>query len=140
MTTILIPVSPGELFDKLAILELKLQHLADDRQLAHVRVEKELLDQALLSVHIDLAALAHQREALLAVNADLWAIEEDIRRFEARQDFGPAFIALARAVYTLNDTRARLKREINLALGSAIVEQKSHLGAANASERRPQNS
>lgn len=71
-------------------------------------------------------ALKSLWDALYAVNADLWVIEDDIRAFEAKADFGPGFIALARAVYVTNDERARLKKEINLLLGSQIVEEKSY--------------
>ena len=65
-------------------------------------------------------------DALYEINADLWVIEDDIRAFEARSDCGPGFIALARAVYVTNDERARLKKEINMLLGSQIVEEKSY--------------
>lgn len=63
---------------------------------------------------------------LYEINADLWVIEDDIRAFEARSDFGPGFIRLARAVYVTNDERARVKKSINLLLGSQIVEEKSY--------------
>lgn len=71
-------------------------------------------------------ALRQLWDALYAINADLWVIEDDIRAFEAKSDFGSGFIALARAVYVTNDERARVKKEINLLLGSQIVEEKSY--------------
>ncbi len=126
MQTITVAIAPGELIDKIVILELKLAHIADPAKQANVRREWDILvtcrdDQVPAS-----AALARLTAALKAVNAKLWAIEDDIRDCERQGDFGPAFVALARAVYINNDERARLKRAINDLLGSDIVEEKSY--------------
>ncbi len=126
MQTITVAIAPGELIDKIVILELKLAHIADPAKQANVRREWDILvtcrdDQMPAS-----AALVRLTAALKAVNAKLWTIEDDIRDCERQGDFGPAFVALARAVYINNDERARLKRAINDLLGSDIVEEKSY--------------
>lgn len=126
MSEILVPVSFGELLDKIAILQIKSERMSDPAKLANVRKELEALD-ATWSAHpaasVDIAAL---RAGLKAVNERLWVIEDDIRLQEKAQDFGAEFIRLARAVYFENDERARIKKAINLALGSAYVEEKSY--------------
>lgn len=126
MIDILVPTSPGELIDKLTILRLKSEKIADPAKLANVRHEMTILqktaDQS-IPMSDDLRALW---DALYSINADLWVIEDDIRTFEAKSDFGAGFVALARAVYVTNDERARVKKEINQLLGSQIVEEKSY--------------
>jgi len=126
MSDILTPISPGELLDKLTILQIKCEQIVDAEKLANVKVERRLL-QSVVDQHIpvrdDIAALA---VALLTINQELWQIEDDIRDCERAEDFGAAFIALARAVYVTNDRRSALKKQVNLALGSAIVEEKSY--------------
>ena len=114
--SLLIPVSWGELVDKLTILELKLARIADPAALVNVRHEHDLL-RAIAAPALDDPALAAPVAALRAVNAMLWEIEDAIRRHEARGDFGEGFVALARAVYRRNDERAAIKRAINTALG-----------------------
>ena len=126
MTDILVPTAPGELVDKLTILRLKSERIADPAKLANVRHEQAAL-QATADRHLPPGpALTALWEELYQINARLWVIEDDIRDCEAAADFGPAFIALARAVYVTNDERARVKKAINLHLGSAIVEEKSY--------------
>ena len=126
MNDIMVPTAPGELIDKLTILRLKSEQIADPDKLAHVRHEQQVLqaiaDNA-LPKNDDLGALWDE---LYAINGDLWVIEDDIRLFESKGDFGEGFVALARAVYVTNDKRAAVKKEINLLLGSAIVEEKSY--------------
>ena len=117
MQTITVAIAPGELIDKIVILELKLAHIADPAKQANVRREWDIL----VTCRDD-----QMTAALKAVNAKLWTIEDDIRDCERQGDFGPAFVALARAVYINNDERARLKRAINDLLGSDIVEEKSY--------------
>lgn len=127
MTDILIPVAPGELIDRLTILTLKAGAMTDAAKLANVRHEMATLTavaDAALPQDTTLAALWSD---LQDINAALWRIEDDIRACEARDDFGAAFVALARAVYRTNDRRAAVKRRINLHLGSAIVEEKSYV-------------
>lgn len=123
MTLVQIPVSVGELVDRLTILELKQQHLTGDA-LVHVNREYQLLLVAFASV----APLvpAQLREQLRAVNTELWHVEEAIRACDARGEFGTQFVALAQQVYRRNDQRAALKRAINKLSGSALVEQKSY--------------
>lgn len=126
MQDIMVPVAPGELIDKLTILRLKSEKITDPDKLANVRLELELL-QTIADDTLELSAeLTALWRTLYEINADLWAIEDDIRNCDARGDFGPAFIALARAVYETNDRRAAVKKDINMLLGSAIVEEKSY--------------
>jgi hypothetical protein len=126
MQDIMVPTAPGELIDKLTILRLKSEQITDTEKLAHVRHEQSVL-QAIADKHLtNDPALIALWDQLYAINGDLWVIEDDIRMFEAKGDFGPGFIALARAVYVTNDQRAAIKKEINLLLGSAIVEEKSY--------------
>lgn len=123
---ILIPVSPGELFDKLTILRLKRDKLTDPAKQANVAAELELLEAVEareLAGKADYAALVAE---LQAINGGLWDVEEGKRDCERRKDFGDRFIALARAVYIENDRRADIKRRLNLLFGSAIVEEKSY--------------
>lgn len=126
MSLILVPVSFGELLDKVAILEIKSERMTDPAKLANVNRElaelKSTWSRSPQSA-IDIADLLAQ---LKAVNERLWVIEDDIRIKESRQEFDAEFIRLARAVYFENDDRARVKRDINLRLGSALVEEKSY--------------
>jgi len=126
MSEILTPVSFGELLDKITILEIKSERMTDAAKLVNVRRELEAL-KATWAAHPaskqDVSAL---QLALKAVNERLWEIEDDIRSQEKQQTFGAEFIRLARAVYFENDERSRVKKEINLALGSSYVEEKSY--------------
>lgn len=126
MKDILVPIAPGELIDKLTILQLKSEHIADAQKLANVKHEYNTLKAVADHAIPGSDALNKLWQTLYNINADLWVIEDDIREFEGRGDFGPGFIALARAVYVTNDQRAAVKKEINLLLGSAIVEEKSY--------------
>jgi len=126
VSSVLIDVSPGELVDKLTILEIKLQRLPDGPARANVRHEYEVLELARSKALAPSAELARLSGDLKAVNERLWVIEDDIRDCERAKDFGAEFVELARAVYHENDTRAALKRQINTLLGSAIVEEKSY--------------
>ena len=120
------PISIGELIDKLTILEIKLDEIVDREKLDNVRREYETLLAATPSALLANSDLAELRERLKGVNAELWRIEDEIRLKERAQDFSDEFIALARAVYVVNDRRAALKREINRLSGSALVEEKSY--------------
>ncbi len=120
-----VPVAWGELVDKITILEIKSERIDDAAKLANVRTELRLLGERLGTVGED-ATVARLHADLKRVNEALWQIEDDIRDCERDGDFGPKFIELARAVYRTNDRRMELKREINLALGSMIVEEKSY--------------
>jgi hypothetical protein len=126
MTEIKVPVSPGELLDKITILRIKSQRMTDPAKLANVRLELDALQHTWAgSVHAR-ADIDTDVSALLEVNERLWMIEDDIRDKERAQVFDSEFIRLARAVYVENDARAAIKRRINLKLGSTIVEEKSY--------------
>ena len=127
MTTIRVPVSVGELLDKVTILELKLRHIADPAKRANVAAEHAALEAIMAPLLQGAApAVLAALERLREVNAALWRTEDEIRDCERRGEFGPAFVALARSVYVTNDERARLKRELSLLLGSELVEEKSY--------------
>lgn len=123
---LLIPVSPGELLDKLTILEIKLDRIDDEAKLANVRREHELLSRAWQESGLGGDEVARLREQLCEVNEALWKIEDAIRDEEAAKRFGARFVELARSVYQNNDERAALKKRINERLGSGIVEEKSY--------------
>ena len=122
----MIPIGPGELIDKITILQIKTERMDDEAKLKNVRHELEVLEAARRMHLPDVSGLAELEAALKGVNGDLWVIEDDIRDCESDRDFGPRFIELARSVYRQNDKRAALKKEINLLCGSAIVEEKSY--------------
>jgi hypothetical protein len=126
VSSVLIDISPGELVDKLTILEIKLQRLPDGSARANVRHEYDVLELARSKALPPSVELLRLSGDLKAVNERLWVIEDDIRDCERAKDFGAKFVALARAVYHENDKRAALKREINVLLGSTIVEEKSY--------------
>lgn len=125
--TILVPISPGELLDKITILRIKAQRMTDREKVANVRHELELLEQtwreSARQSGVDVSA--EERE-LEAVNTRLWVIEDDIREKEGLRAFDARFIELARSVYIENDERAAIKKRINQKLGSKIVEEKSY--------------
>lgn len=121
-----IPVSWGELFDKITILEIKSERLTSQTARANVRRELEQLSRAAAKAQAENPKLAEWKAALKQVNETLWQIEDDIRAKEASQSFDAQFVALARAVYHKNDERGRIKGEINAALNSDIAEQKQY--------------
>jgi hypothetical protein len=126
MKDILVPVSPGELLDKITILRIKAARIADPAKLQNVRTELTLLERTWLDSGAALPEIAADEAALQAVNEALWDIEDRIRDKERDGAFDAAFIELARAVYVTNDERAAIKKRINVALGSRIVEEKSY--------------
>jgi uncharacterized small protein (DUF1192 family) len=128
MTDLLVPVSAGELLDKIAILRIKAERIADPAKLANVGRELSALEAVAGRAVPRSPALAALEGELRAVNEALWEIEDDIRALDARGDFGEGFVRLAQAVYRTNDRRAALKREINRLTGSALVEEKSYHG------------
>lgn len=127
MSELLVPVSCGELIDKISILEIKAERITDPAKLANVRRELEALT-ATWQAHPASkgASIVDLWEGLRKVNGELWVIEDRIRDKEAAGLFDAEFIELARAVYFTNDVRARLKKELNQRLGSALVEEKSY--------------
>lgn len=122
---ILVPISVGELMDKITILEIKSERIKNPGQLENVVRELKALRSVRLG-EMDRAMLDKLSAELKRVNATLWEVEDAIRDCEARGDFGDRFIELARAVYRLNDERSRLKKAINLASGSRLFEEKSY--------------
>ncbi len=126
MDIIHVPVSPGEVLDKITILEIKSERIADAEKLANVKRELELL-QASWREHVDEDETVKRIHAeMKAINEELWEIEDDIRDKEKAREFDEVFIKLARAVYVTNDKRANAKKDLNLYLGSEIVEEKSY--------------
>jgi hypothetical protein len=127
---LLVPISPGELLDKITILRIKARQIRDATKLANVRTELVLLEQtwqdAVPAGSEAARSVAGDEAALQKVNESLWDIEDRIRDKELAQQFDSDFVALARAVYVTNDERAALKRRINVMLGSRIVEEKSY--------------
>jgi hypothetical protein len=121
-----VPVSWGEVIDKITILEIKATNLTNPSALAHVEKELGLLAAKAipaLQAHHELPPL---KDRLSEINKELWDIEDRIREKEARREFDAEFIDLARSVYKRNDERAAVKRQINTALGSELVEEKSY--------------
>jgi hypothetical protein len=123
---ILVPIAPGELIDKITILEIKNERIEDAAKRANVRLELVALSEVRDAAVPASAELRELTAALKSVNETLWEVEDDIREHERREDFGPGFVELARSVYKTNDRRAALKRDINTLLGSALVEEKSY--------------
>jgi hypothetical protein len=126
LSGIRIEVSPGELLDKISILEIKSERIADAEKLKNIRHELGLYGDIRESRIPGGAAMDVLIRDLKAVNETLWEVEDEIRDCEARRDFGARFIELARTVYRTNDRRAAIKREINVLCGSSIVEEKSY--------------
>jgi hypothetical protein len=126
MKDILVPLSPGELLDKITILRIKQARIQDAGKLASVKLELALLEQTWRDCGAAAHELAAEERALQRVNEQLWDIEDRIRDKEARQTFDRDFIELARAVYLANDERAAIKKRINTQLGSRLMEEKSY--------------
>lgn len=126
MKEILVPISPGELLDKITILEIKSERIDDPQKVANVRHELELLSKVWSDSVVEGKVVADLHRQLKTINEELWEIEDDIRDEERQNRFGEKFIALARAVYVTNDKRAQAKKEVNLHLGSEIIEEKSY--------------
>jgi DNA-binding GntR family transcriptional regulator len=126
MTQISAPVSVGELLDKMAILQIKSERIGDEAKLANVRRELEVLGATWQASGLDRPELAPLKAELKKINEALWEIEDLIRIKESEGDFDQQFIELARSVYVTNDRRAAVKRQINEAVGSELVEEKSY--------------
>ena len=126
MNDILVPISPGELLDKITILRIKVARIGDAAKLANVRLELELLEKTWRDCGCAAFDVAQDERALQRVNELLWDVEDRIRGKEAKQTFDREFIELAREVYVSNDERAAIKKRVNLQLGSRLVEEKSY--------------
>lgn len=125
MKTPEVPLSWGELIDKITILEIKAARLKNPAALANVNKELALL-VAQAAPAMQMSELPALKKRLVEVNEMLWECEDDIRAKEAKQEFDAGFIALARSVYQRNDERAAIKRQINTLLSSELVEEKSY--------------
>jgi hypothetical protein len=126
MKDILVPISPGELLDKITILRIKAARMSDPAKVANVRHELALLEKTWKDSGAGAVDLSAEEAQLTRVNEQLWVIEDEIRDEERAKRFTEKFIELARAVYITNDERAAIKKRINTALGSSIVEEKSY--------------
>lgn len=125
--TALVPVSFGELVDKITILEIKSERIDDPSKLVNVRAELELLATALARFGVLPPRAGELKAELRRINQALWEIEDQIRDCERNKDFGAKFIGLARRVYMTNDRRSAVKRQLSELAGSAIVEEKSYV-------------
>ena len=116
----------GDVVDKVTILLLKRDRIDDRDKVQNVKEELAVLETGWLEEGFEPMSQLADWDALCEVNGKLWDVEDDLWVHESKQDFGPRFVALARSVYHLNDQRAALKRSINIALGSALIEEKSY--------------
>ncbi|MBV8782255.1 MAG: hypothetical protein JO353_12740 [Phycisphaerae bacterium] len=125
-SSILAPISAGELIDKITILRIKAQRVSDSAKLQNILHELNLLEEILASAIAPSADLNRLTSELQRVNELLWDVEDDVRLCDRSGEFGPRFIELARSVYRHNDRRSALKRQINELLGSRLIEEKSY--------------
>lgn len=126
MDIIEVPVSPGEVLDKITILEIKSERISDPGKLANVQRELKLLGASWRRSVVEDETVRRIHAELKTINEALWEIEDDIRDKERAREFDQVFIDLARSVYVTNDQRANAKKELNIYLGSEIVEEKSY--------------
>jgi hypothetical protein len=120
-----IPISVGELIDKITILKIKRYQIKDTTKLVNIHKEHDALTSLEEYVTIQKDVLEHQQQ-LMEVNLRLWFLEEDIRHYEKIQQFTGDFIEVARKIYKTNDERSRIKKEINILCNSELIEEKSH--------------
>ena len=116
----------GDVVDKITILQIKSERIADQGKLNNIQNELTVLQAAWAKTNHPPLLQLPEWKGLLKVNGELWTVEDDLRILEGKQDFGPTFVKLARSVYFLNDKRAALKKSINISLGSTLVEEKSY--------------
>ena len=121
-----VPVSVGEILDKITILQIKLKHISDAAKRLNIQNELDALLPLVAGDEFATEQMQGLMAELKAVNEALWDIEDDIREKEAAKSFDAEFIKLARAVYVTNDKRAEIKKQINLETGSALIEEKSY--------------
>ena len=124
---ILSEISPGELLDKISILEIKLEMVKDPEGLKEVKKEHAILKKIQNSSIVLTDEISNLFKSIKEINTDLWNVEDKLRIYEKNQDFGKEFIKLARAVYFNNDKRAKIKLDINKILGSNIIEVKQYI-------------
>lgn len=128
---LLVEIAPGELLDKITILEIKQARIRDEAKLAHVQVELAALSAARQRALVEPASLSPLIAELKTINERLWDVEDALRQCERESDFSSRFISLARSVYQFNDQRAYLKRRINEECGSSLMEEKSYGGPSS---------
>ena len=121
-----VPISPGELVDKITILEIKKEFIKDDNKLKNINHEYDLLMQIYSEKIAKTKGVTELKNKLKEINLELWKIEDDIRDCEREKSFTDIFIELARSVYFTNDKRSKVKLEINLLMNSNLVEEKSY--------------
>ena len=126
MEQIQVPISPGELLDKITILEIKQERIEDEKQQKNICHELERLTDVLHANVVTSSELTTLTDELKSINMQLWDVEDDIRKKESSASFDSGFIELARSVYRLNDKRAEFKRKISVLLESNIIEEKSY--------------
>ena len=119
------PVSLGELLDKISILIIKEKNIVYSQKRYHIKNELDLLNKTLEN-SISRSQVQKYIERLIAINSELWFIEDDIRDCEKKKQFDQKFIDLARSIYIKNDKRSEIKLEINKKFGSKLVEVKSY--------------
>ena len=121
-----VPISPGELVDKITILEIKKEFIKNDNKLKNINHEYDLLMQIYMTQISETNGISELKNKLKEINLELWKIEDDIRDCEREKSFYDTFIELSRSVYFTNDRRSKVKLEINLLLNSNLVEEKSY--------------
>ena len=126
MENIHVPVSPGEVLDKITILEIKSERMSDPEKVANVKVELALLQKTWADSVSEDGVIKDLHAQLKEINEALWEIEDDIRDKERAGEFDERFVELARSVYFTNDRRSKIKKDLNLHLGSEIIEEKSY--------------
>ena len=126
MNDILVPVSPGEVLDKITLLQIKAERIHDASKVANVKIELDMLEAVWREAVEQDETIRSLTNELKTINEALWEIEDDIRDEERNKRFGDRFIELARSVYVTNDKRADAKRRVNLHLNSTIIEEKSY--------------
>ena len=119
-------ISFGEFLDKLTILDIKCERIKDADKLKNVKHERDVLNKIWKENEKSSVDISAEYSELKNINEKLWEIEDDIRDKEKNKEFDQEFVELARSVYVTNDERARIKKEINLKLGSDLVEEKSY--------------
>ncbi len=123
--TALAPIAFGELIDKISILEIKSDRIADPAKNSNVRRELEVMN-GVLAHFAPARGFADLKAELRRINEALWDLEDEIRKYEREKDFGPLFIEAARGIFKTNDRRAAVKRELNELAGSSLLEEKSY--------------
>ena len=121
-----VPISPGELVDKITILEIKKEFIGDLNKLKNINHEYDLLMNIFNNDISKTDGIENLKKQLKDINLALWKIEDDIRDCERDKNFNECFVELARSVYFTNDKRSKIKLEINLLLNSSLVEEKSY--------------